>query len=304
MSERSEGRSGFFFALSAYFIWGLLPLYWKLTEGLDPVEVTAHRAIWAVPFALVICWMIGRTSEILPTLRSPKKVGILFISSLLVSFNWVIFIWAVAADRVLDTALAYYINPLISVLLGFVFLGDRFSRLQLLAILIAAAAVLMLTVVGGTFPLVSISLALTFGLYGLVRKTVDVGPTQGFLVEVLLISPIALSYIVWNILQDASVFFQSVENAGLMIIAGPMTACPLILFALGAKRLRLSTLGLMQFLVPTMLFLLSIFVFDEPLRQVQLYAFIMIWIALAIYAWSIIMREHKQRGTPVNKRAA
>ncbi len=289
-------RAGFFFALSAYFLWGLLPLYWKLTENIDAVEVTAHRALWSVPVAALVCWVLGRTGDILPTLRSPRKLAILFTCSCLISFNWAVFIWAIAVDRVLETALAYYINPLFSVLLGFVFLGDRFNRLQSAAIAIAAAAVLMLTILGGAFPWISLSLALTFGLYGLLRKTVDVGPTQGFLVEVLLIFPIAVGYVLWVLFQgqsalQASSFSGAVPPSLLLILAGPATAVPLILYAFGAKRLRLSTIGLMQFIAPTMFFLLSIFVFKEPLREVQLYAFMMIWFALALYAFSLFKRD-------------
>jgi len=299
-----QSRSGFLFAFSAYFIWGLLPLFWKLTEHLDPVEVTAHRALWSLPVAAVVLWAIGRTGDVLPTLRSPRKVGILFLSSCLVSFNWAVFIWAIAVDRVLETALAYYINPLITVCLAFVFLGDRFNRLQLVAIIIAAAAVLMLTVVGGQFPWVSILLAVTFGLYGLLRKTIDVGPTQGFLVEILLVLPIAAGFVLWRVWEGTSAMTGPWNDGLLMVLAGPATATPLILFAMGAKRLRLSTIGLMQFMVPTMLFLLSIFVFHEPLREVQLYAFVLIWAALAIYAWSIISEERKQNGHPHDSRVA
>lgn len=289
----SSSRSGFFFALSAYLIWGTLPLFWKLTENYDPVEVTAHRAFWSLPIAIIVCIALKRTGDIMPALRSPKKVATLFLTSCLVSFNWGVFIWAITVDRVLDTALAYYINPLITVLLGFVFLGDRFNRLQLAAIVIAAAAVLMLTVVGGQFPWVSIALALTFGLYGLIRKTVDVGPTQGFLIEILLIFPIVAGFIGWKVMNGTSVFLGSPEVSWLMILAGPATATPLILFSVGAKRLRLSTIGLMQFLVPTMIFLIGVFIFKEPMREVQLYAFMMIWCALILYAWSVISTERK-----------
>ena len=295
-------RAGFFFALAAYSVWGCLPLFWKLTEHVDPVEVTAHRAIWAVPFAAVVCWAIGRTADIPSTLKSPRRLATLFLCSCLISFNWVVFIWAIGENRSLEAALAYYINPLLSILLGFVFLGERFSRLQLVAIIIAGGAVLMLTVVGGTFPWISILLAGTFGFYGLLRKTVDVGPTQGFLVEVILISPIAIGVLGWKLANGDLALLSSAQDATLMILAGPATAVPLILFASGAKRLRLSTNGLMQFIAPTLIFLIGIFVFGEPLREVQLYAFAMIWTALALYAWSILSGD---RGTaPIQKRQA
>jgi len=290
-----NSRSGFFFALSAYLIWGMLPLFWKLTENLDPVEVTAHRAFWSLPIAIIVCLALRRTGDILPALKSPRKVATLFLTSCLVSFNWGVFIWAIAVERVLDTALAYYINPLITVLLGFVFLGERFNRLQLAAIVVAAAAVTMLTLVGGQFPWVSLALALTFGLYGLLRKTVDVGPTQGFLIEILLIFPIVASFIGWKVLTGTSVFFVSTETTWLMILAGPATATPLMLFSVGAKRLRLSTIGLMQFLVPTMIFLIGVFIFMEPMRDVQLAAFAMIWFALVLYASSLANNRQKEK---------
>jgi len=292
---KDQSRSGFYFALSAYLIWGTLPLFWKLTENLDPVEVTAHRALWSLPIAIIVCVALKRTGDILPALRSPKKIGLLFLSSCLVSFNWGVFIWAITVDRVLDTALAYYINPLITVLLGAIFLGDRFNRLQLCAILIATAAVAMLTIVGGQFPWISLALASTFGLYGLVRKTVDVGPTQGFLIEILLIFPIVAGFVGWKIANGTSVFFESGETTWLMLLAGPATATPLILFSVGAKRLRLSTIGLMQFIVPTMIFLIGVYVFREPMRNVQLAAFAMIWFALVLYAVSITRGMKKER---------
>lgn len=281
-----------------------MPLFWKLTGHIDPIEVTAHRAFWSLPVAGAVLWAIGRTADILPTLKSPRKMGVLFLCSCLISANWGVFIWAITVERTLETALAYYINPLLTVLLGFVFLGDRFSRLQLIAILIAAAAVLMLTIVGGQFPLLSLFLAATFGIYGLLRKTVEVGPTQGFLVEILLIFPFTLAYIIWIQITGSGEFLKGEINWLLLVLAGPATAVPLILYAFGAKRLRLSTIGLMQFMVPTMLFLISIFIFGEPLERVQLYAFVMIWIALVLYAWSILTAERKQKSHPLEKRMA
>ncbi|MEM7215854.1 MAG: EamA family transporter RarD [Pseudomonadota bacterium] len=303
-AQSFTSRSGFLFALSAFLIWGFMPLFWKLTDHIDPVEVTAHRALWSLPVAGIVLWSIGRTGDILPTLKSFRKLGILFVCSCLISANWGVFIWAVAVERTLETALAYYINPLLTILLGFIFLGDRFSRLQLLAILIAATAVLMLTIVGGEFPFLSIFLAATFGIYGLLRKTVDVGPTQGFLIEILLIFPFVLVYVFWLESSGTGLFFSGGMNWLLLALAGPATATPLILYAFGAKRLRLSTIGLMQFIVPTMLFLISIFVFGEPLQETQLYAFIMIWIALMLYAWSILRNEYNQKSHPLGKRMA
>ena len=293
--QEETSRAGFFFALSAFLIWGCLALYWKAASHVDAVEVTAHRVIWSLPVAGVILWFMGRTSDILPTLKSPRKLAILFFTSLMISFNWGIFIWAIAVDRTLEAAMAYYINPLVSVAMGVVFLRERFNRLQLAAILLALLAVVILTVMQGSLPWISLSLALTFALYGLIRKMVDVGPTQGFLVEVILIYPIAVAYMIWLIANGELAF----GNTGgfdifLLMCAGPATAVPLILYANGAKRLRLSTIGMMQYIAPTMIFLIGIFIFKEELKPPQIIAFILIWSALALYSWSLFSSKQKK----------
>ncbi len=297
-AQEETSRAGFFYALSAFLIWGCLALFWKATSHVDAVEVTAHRVIWSLPVAGVILLFLGRTNDILPTLKSPKKLGILFFTSILISFNWGIFIWAISVDRTLEAALAYYINPLVSVAMGGVFLGERFNTAQLTAILLAGVAVIVLTLMGGVLPWISLSLALTFALYGLIRKTVDVGPTQGFLVEIVLLFPVALVYVLWLGLNGNLSFASSgILDGFLLVMAGPATAIPLILYASGAKRLRLSTIGMMQYIAPTMIFLIGIFIFGEELGSAQVIAFILIWIALAIYSWSLFQMSSKQKKT-------
>ncbi len=295
-ADEQTSRAGFFFALFAFLIWGCLALYWKATSHVDAVEVTVHRVVWSLPVAGVILWFMGRTNDILPTLKSPRKLGILFFTSLLISFNWGIFIWAISVDRTLEAAMAYYINPLMSVAMGVVFLRERFNRLQLVAILLALLVVIVLTVMQGVLPWISLSLALTFALYGLIRKTVDVGPTQGFLVEVILIYPIALAYMIWLIYHGQLAFGSTGDlDIFLLMCAGPATAVPLILYANGAKRLRLSTIGMMQYIAPTMIFFIGIFIFGEELKRSQVIAFILIWLALAIYSWSLFQMNSKQK---------
>ena len=296
--DEQTSRAGFFYALFAYVGWGFLALYWKATSHVDAVEVTAHRVVWSLPVAGVILWYMGRTSDILPTLRSPKKLGILFITSLLISFNWGIFIWAISVERTLEAAMAYYINPLLSVALGVIFLRDRFNRMQLVAILLAALAVVVLTVMQGVLPWISLSLAMTFALYGLLRKTVDVGPTQGFLVEIILIFPIAIVYLIWLVVERQLAFGATGSlDVFLLMCAGPATAVPLILYASGAKRLRLSTIGMMQYIAPSIIFFIGLFVFGEELKQSLLIAFVLIWTALVIYSWSMISSNSKQKKT-------
>jgi chloramphenicol-sensitive protein RarD len=285
-SQSGDTRAGFFYALSAYLLWGFLPLYMKLLADVSAIEVLAHRVLWSLPVASAILWWIGRTNDIMPTLRDPKKLGILLVTATIISMNWGIYVWAISVERTLETAMGYYINPLITVAMGAVFLGDTFKPAQVAALAIATLAVVLLTVQGGIFPWISLVLAFSFALYGFLRKTVDVGPTQGFLVEVILLTPFALAYLVWLIASGRAEFLSNVPITALLLGCGPVTAVPLILYAFGAKGLRLSTIGLMQYIAPSMIFIIGLFVFMEPFGFWQGVAFVMIWIALAIYTWS------------------
>lgn len=287
-TQQEHSRAGFFYALGAFVMWGFLALYWKATSHINAVEVTAHRVIWSLPVAALVLFVMGRTGDILPTFKSPGRLFVLFLTSMMISVNWGIFIWAIAEERTLEAAMAYYINPLVSVAMGAIFLRERFDKLQMLAVMLACLAVLMLTILQGVLPWISLTLALTFALYGLLRKTVDVGPAQGFLIEVVLIYPLAILYITFSLLGGNLAFGSTgAGDMGLLILAGPATAIPLILYANGAKRLRLSTIGMMQYIAPTIIFLISIFVFGETLKPPQVIAFIAIWAALALYSWSL-----------------
>ena len=288
-----DTRAGFFFALSAYLLWAFLPLYMKAMQTIDPVEIIAHRVFWSLPVAAILLWILGRTKDIVPTFKSPKKLGILAITATIISVNWGIYVWAISVERTLETAMGYYINPLITVAMGAVFLGDRFTRPQMLALAIATLAVLLLTIKGGFFPWISLVLAFSFATYGFLRKTVDVGPTQGFLIEVMLLSPLALVYILWQQASGQGVFFESNWHTLILMGCGPVTAIPLILYAFGAKGLKLSTIGLMQYIAPSMIFFIGIFVFKEPFGFWQGVAFAMIWLALAIYSWSALKQSRK-----------
>ena len=288
--QSGDTRAGFFYALGAYLLWGFLPLYLKLLQDIDAFEVMAHRAFWSLPVAGVVLWLVGRTGDVLPTLKNPKKLGILFMTAVIISANWTVYVWAISVERTIEAALGYYINPLITVAMGAVFLGERFTRAQVIALALAAIAVLLLTVRGGVFPWVSLALAVSFALYGFLRKTVDVGPSQGFLVEVMLLAPFALAFIVWRESSGQGSFFESASYTALLLGCGPVTAAPLILYAFGVKGLRLSTVGLMQYIAPTLIFLTGLLVFREPFSFWQAVAFVMIWIALAIYTWSALRK--------------
>lgn len=293
-NNNDQTRAGFIYAFSAYFLWGAtLPPFLKLLEHMSAVEVIAHRAFWSLPIAGLLLFFMGRTNDILPTLKDPKKMTILFITATIISVNWGIYVWAISVDRTIEAALGYYINPLISVALGAFFLGERFTKAQLIALALATFAVVLLTVQAGAFPWVSLSLAITFAAYGFLRKTVDVGPTQGFLIEVLILSFVALPLIFWFQANGEGHFFDGLNNTALLIACGPMTAIPLILYAFGAKKLRLSTLGIMQYIAPTLIFLIGLLVFKEPFSKWQFVAFMLIWSALIIYTWATLKQVKK-----------
>ncbi|RWC77490.1 EamA family transporter RarD [Mesorhizobium sp. M00.F.Ca.ET.151.01.1.1] len=285
----SKARRGFLLALGAYLLWGLLPFYMKAVAHLPLAEVIAHRIVWSVPIAAAVLVWAGRTADFKAAIRSPRTIAMAALTAALISVNWGIYVWAIAVDRTVETALGYYINPLVNVVVGALLLGERLDRLQIAAVALAAVAVAVLTIDGGKLPWVSLALAFSFAAYGFFRKTLPIGPSQGFLLEVLLLSVPALGYIVFLIAtgQDHFVSGNGTDTA-LLIGCGPVTAVPLLLFAFGAKLLRLSTIGIMQYIAPTMVFLIAVLIFDEPFGTTQAIAFTLIWAALAIYSWSML----------------
>ncbi|PZV33237.1 EamA family transporter RarD [Mesorhizobium kowhaii] len=285
----SKARRGFLLALGAYLLWGLLPFYMKAVAHLPLAEVIAHRIVWSVPIAAAVLVWAGRTADFKAALRSPRTIAMAALTAALISVNWGIYVWAIAVDRTVETALGYYINPLVSVVVGALLLGERLDRLQIAAVVLAAVAVAVLTIEGGKLPWVSLALAFSFAAYGFFRKTLPIGPSQGFLLEVLLLSVPALCYIAYLIAtgQDHIVSGSGADTA-LLIGCGPVTSVPLLLFAFGAKLLRLSTIGIMQYIAPTMVFLIAVLIFDEPFGTTQAVAFALIWAALAIYSWSML----------------
>ena len=290
--EPSEATQGFVYALAAYLLWGTLPLYMKAVAHIPAVEVVAHRVVWSVPVAGAVLVALGRTADVRTALRTPRMLAMAALTAAIISVNWGIYVWAIAVDRAVETALGYYINPLVTVLLGALLLGERFDRVQLVAVGLAAAAVLLLTLESGGVPWVSLALAFTFAAYGYLRKTLPIGPSQGFFLEVLLLTPPSLAWIVWI---EATGQGHLVGGSGvdtlLLVAAGPATAIPLILYGFGAKMLRISTIGLMQYIAPTMMALLAVFSFGEPFGPDRVVAFGLIWVALALYTWSVLFRR-------------
>ncbi|UYV37468.1 EamA family transporter RarD [Rhodobacteraceae bacterium D3-12] len=290
-ADNRDTPQGLAFALGAYGIWGFLPLYLKLLGHMPPAEVVAHRIVWSVPIASALLILLGRTADIRAALRSPKSLAMGCVTAALITVNWGIYVWAISTGHTLDAALGYYINPLFSVLLGAALLGERLSPMQLVAIALAAAAVLVLTIDNGTVPWAALGLTFTWGFYAFFKKSLPIGPNQGFLLEVLILTPPALAYIAWLASTGQSHFTPlGAVDMWLLLGTGVVTAVPLLLYANGAKRLKLSTIGILQYSAPTMIMLIGVFVFDEPFGRARMIAFPMIWAALILYT-TVLFRQ-------------
>ncbi len=282
--EQALSPAGIFFALGAYAIWGLFPLYFKLLTMVPALEVLAHRVIWSVVFVSLLVSLLRRWEQIVRIFLNRRLLGTMLFSGLAISLNWGIFIWAVAHDRVLESSLGYFISPLVSVVFGFIFLGERLRPWQLFAVGLATAGVLNQTLQLGTFPWVALGLAFSFGVYGLIRKLAPVDAISGQLVETMLLLVAALPYLAWLQATGSGVFGAGdVRLDSYLILAGLATAAPLILFAQAAKRLTLATVGLLQYIVPTSHFVLAVFIFGEPFSLAHGLSFVLIWVALSIY---------------------
>ena len=287
--RNEDTGAGFLMALAAYVIWGFLPLYMKAIAHVSPAEVLSHRVLWSLPFAGAVLLIMGRTADLKAALRSPRTLLMASLTAALISINWGTYVWAIGAGRALDTALGYFINPLFSIFLASVLLKEKLRRTQLAAIGLAALAVVILTVEAGALPWVSLILTFSWGFYAFFRKTLPVGPNQGFFLEVLLLSiPAALivGYLEWN--GTGHIGHGSTSDIVLLVLSGVITAGPLMIYANAAKRLRLSTIGIMQYIAPTMIFLIAVFVFHEPFGTARMIAFPLIWAALAVYSWPMI----------------
>jgi chloramphenicol-sensitive protein RarD len=285
-----ETRSGVFFALAAFASWGLLPVYWKFLAGVPSHEILMHRILWTSVFALALVAIAGRSAEVRAILRTPRQLLALTASSLLLAGNWLVFIWAVHRGEIVATSLGYYLNPMISVALGVFVLGETLRPLQLVAVVIAAIGVVAFSVLSGELPWISLVLAASFALYGLIRKQVPVASIAGIAVETGILAPVAAAGIAWREWHGAGAFSQPAQHLGheraLLIAAGVVTALPLIWFASAARRLRLSTIGLLQYLAPSLALVIAVLAYDEPFTQAHAISFLFIWTALALYSFA------------------
>jgi chloramphenicol-sensitive protein RarD len=292
----STERIGVTAALAAYIFWGLAPIYFKWIETVAPLEIIAHRILWSIPFlAGFLLFRDGR--RFMERMRlPPRTVMVLLLSGILVVTNWLIFVWAVVNGQVLATSLGYFIGPLVNFLLGFIFLKERLTRVQTISVLIAASGTAYLGWFLGTPPWISLGLAFSFGLYGLVRKVLGVGPMVGLLWETLLLALPALVYIVWRYSQGSLGFAAGEPRIDfLLILAGLVTVLPLVWFNVAAKNLKLSTVGFFQYIAPSMTFLLSVFLYKEVFTQGHVVAFTCIWSALAMVSAESVLRLRRQQ---------
>ena len=276
--------TGVALATASYLMWGGFPIYFKAVAEVPAIEVLAHRIVWSVLFVAAVLAVGGEWRRLLGVLGDRRALCLLALSTTLICLNWGVFIWAVSVGRVMESSLGYFINPLVSVALGVAILGERLGRVQWIAIALAAAGVGYLALATGSLPWVSLTLAVTFGAYGLVRKVVPVGSVMGLFIETAIATPVALTYLVTMGVAGEGVFGRGPWSFdALLAAAGVITAVPLLLFVAGARRIRLSTLGLLQYIVPTAHFLLAVGVFGEPFTQDRAVAFGFIWVALALY---------------------
>ncbi|WP_299701040.1 EamA family transporter RarD [uncultured Tateyamaria sp.] len=289
IQQTGDTPQGLGFAISAYFLWGFLPLYMKMLSHVGPGEVVAHRIIWSVPIAAVLLIALRRTGDLMVALRNPRMLAMGCVTAALITVNWGIYVWAITSGHALDAALGYYINPLFSVALGAVLLRERLTGAQLVAIGLAACAVAVLTISAGVVPWAALGLTVSWGFYALAKKQLPIGPNQGFLLEVLILLVPALAYITWLGMNGQGQFLTGDMGTNWLLLGcGAVTAIPLILYANGAKGLRLTTIAILQYIAPTMIFLCAVLVFKEPFGQARMIAFPMIWAALVIYSTSMI----------------
>ncbi|KAA0698196.1 EamA family transporter RarD [Neorhizobium sp. P12A] len=294
-ARSDDGTRGFLYVLTAYLLWGVLPFYMKALGHIPAMEVIAHRIVWSVPVAGTVLLSLGRLGDLKVALRTPRTLAMASMTAILVTINWGTYVWAIGNGHSLDAALGYFINPLFSIALGAILLKEKLGKAQIAAIVLAAVAVVILAVDAGSLPWVAVALTLSWGFYGFFRKTLPIGPNQGFLLEVLLLSLPALAYIVYLEAQgEGHLFRTGTYDTSLLVGCGLVTALPLMIFANGAKLLRLSTIGIMQYIVPTMIFLIAVFVFQEPLGTARTIAFPLIWAGLVLYSWSILRQSRKR----------
>ncbi len=295
-SDKTDHQSfaGGLFAFCAFLIWGLSPIYWKALHGVGAFEIILHRVLWSFFFLMPLVFLNHQWSVFRDALKNPQLLVTLLTTSILVGGNWLLYVWAIKNGRVLEASLGYYINPLVNIFLGMLFLRERLRRAQAIAVIIAALGVLFQTLQLGVFPWVSLALAFSFGFYGLVRKTAAISPLVGLAAETLLLTIPAGIWVIHLHQTHTGAFLQSGISTDLLLMGtGILTATPLLLFNLGAKRITMASLGFIQYTAPTGMLVLGITLFGEAFSRIQIVTFGSIWLALAIYSWDTVFSHKK-----------
>lgn len=296
MSIDTEQRKGAIFACLAFFMWGLAPIYFKMIQHVSAFEILMHRVIWSVVFLIVVVSVLSYWDKIKRILIQPKLILMLVVTSTLLGFNWGLFIWAINNNHMLDASLGYYINPLLNVLLGMVFLNERLRKLQGAAVALAFTGVLLQLISFGSFPVVAFSLATSFALYGLLRKKLQVDALPGILIEALILLPVALTY--WWLMvptETSNLAGNDWLTNVLLVSAGIVTTLPLLCFTGAAKRLQYTTLGFFQYIGPSLMFILAVVFYGEVFDAERVITFACIWSALAIFSWDSYHQSRKRR---------
>ena len=298
----TSNANGLLCALAAYFLWGILPVYWKALQGVPAVEILCHRIVWSFGLLAALVLVLDGWTRLRLALRQPRNLRIYCLAALLLSVNWWTYIWAVNTGQIVETSLGYFINPLVSVGLGLIVLHERLSRLQWLAVAVAALGVAYLTLQHGSLPWVALVLAFSFGFYGLLKKQAPLAALPGLALETGALMLPALAYLIQAEVHGAGHWIESSwTTRSLLMGAGIITALPLLLFAAAARQINLSTLGMMQYLAPTCGLVLGIYVYGESFSRVRLIGFTIIWIALGI-SWLDLALKVRRRSEPVKPR--
>ncbi len=285
MHSPKETRDGLIAAFIAYLMWGVLPVYFKVVADVGALEVLIHRIVWAVPFGALIIFARRQWPEVKRALADARVFGLLALAAVLIAGNWYVYIFAVQNDQIYQASLGYYINPLLFTVAGVFVFGEKLRKFQVAAILLAAAGVLVLTFSGGQFPTIALLLGTLFTIYGVIRKRVVVGGMPGLFIETLVLFPLSAAYLLWIMSSGVAAFTsEDPSMVGLLLLAGPVTVLPLLYFALAARRLKLSTVGIMQFIAPTLQFIIGV-LYGEELTTAHAVCFSLIWLAVGLFSW-------------------
>lgn len=292
-ADANETRNGVVAALSAYLLWGFLPILFRLLEQAGAVLIVAERTLWSLVLLAGIIAFAGGFAEVRAVLTDFRRMRVIGLSALLLVGNWLLYVWAVETGQVLEASFGYFINPLVNVAIGMLLLGERQNRLQTIAIAIAAVAILIQAAGLGRVPVIALGLAFSFGFYGFIRKTAQAGPATGLFAETVVVAPFALSFVAFDIATRGIGVHADPGQMLLLVLTGPATAVPLLLFAYGVRRLRLTTIGMFQYLAPSIQFLLAITLFGEDLNPLRLLSFALIWVSLVVFSWDSFRQRRR-----------